>query len=47
MTIVLKKDFLCQLNFLKQNPDIDIVGTAFKSFDLEDENLWLNHIFPL
>ena len=41
-----KKRFIYQLNFLKQNPDIDIVGTAFKSFDLEDNKLMVESYFP-
>ena len=41
-----KKRFSYQLNFLKQNPDIDIVGTAFKSFDLEDDKLMVESYFP-
>ena len=40
------KRFSYQINFLRQNPEIDIVGTAFKSFDLEDNKLMVESYFP-
>jgi len=40
------KRFFYQINFLRQNPSVDIVGTAFKSFNLDDNKLMVESYFP-
>ena len=41
-----KRRFISQINFLLNNPEIDVVGTAFRSFDLENNKLMANSYFP-
>ena len=41
-----KRRFISQINFLLKNPEIDIVGTAFESFDIGNNKLIVESYFP-